>query len=141
MRPVACDRQNSPLQESYDVWVGHRLGSTPGKEAFGIVLISIALFAILVFMALTTDWLGGITAILGLTIGGLDIHLGPMTGLSRFYFLGALSIAAGTLTAPGRTNIHCLFPDGRSRRGVHSVQHHCRGSSNNGRDHSMEISP
>jgi hypothetical protein len=68
-----------------------------GKEAFGIALILIALLLILVFMALTTDWLGGLTAISGLVIGGLDIHLGRMAGLQRFYFLGALSIAAGAL--------------------------------------------
>ena len=68
-----------------------------GKEAFGIALILIALLLISVFMALTTDWLGGLTAISGLVIGGLDIHLGRMAGLQRFYFLGALSIAAGAL--------------------------------------------
>jgi hypothetical protein len=68
-----------------------------GKEEAGIALILIALVAIFVFMAFTTDWLGGLTAISGITIGVIDLYLGRMTDLPRFYFLAGLSIAAGII--------------------------------------------
>jgi cobalamin synthase len=50
-----------------------------GKEAAVIALILIALPAIFVLMALTTNWLGGLTAISGITIGVIDLYLGRMT--------------------------------------------------------------
>ena len=45
-----------------------------GKEEAGIALILIALVAIFVFMAFTTDWLGGLTAISGITIGVINLY-------------------------------------------------------------------
>jgi hypothetical protein len=79
-------------------------------EAIGIVLILIALLAIFVFIALTTDWLGGLTAITALAVGVINIHLGRMMGLPRFYFLGALSIAAGALLGLAEPRFVIWFP-------------------------------
>jgi hypothetical protein len=81
-----------------------------GKEVFGIVLILVASLAIFVFMALTTDWLGGLTAISGLAIGALNIRLGRVMDLPRFYFLGALSIAAGALLGLAEPTFVAFFP-------------------------------
>jgi hypothetical protein len=81
-----------------------------GKEAAGMALILIAVLAIFVLMALTTDWLGGLTAISGLTIGVLDVYLGRIMGLPRFYFLSALSIAAGALLGLAEPTFVAWFP-------------------------------
>ena len=81
-----------------------------GTEAAGIAVILIALIAIFVFMALTTDWLGGLTAISGLAVGVINIHLGRMMGLPRFYFLGGLSIAAGALLGLAAPRFVIWFP-------------------------------
>lgn len=82
----------------------------PGSEATGIALILIALLAIFVFIALTTDWLGGLTAISGLAIGAINIHLGRRMALRRFYFLGALSIVAGALLGLAEPRFVIWFP-------------------------------
>ena len=81
-----------------------------GTGAPGIALILVALLAIFVFMALTTDWLGGLTAISGLAIGVLNIHLGRMMRLPRFYFLGGLSIAAGAVLGLAEPRFVIWFP-------------------------------
>jgi hypothetical protein len=81
-------------------------------ETVGIGVILISLLAILILMALTTNWSGGLTAISGLAIGLLDIHFGRMTGMPRFYFLGGLSIAAGTLLGLAEPTFTVFFPMG-----------------------------
>ena len=81
-----------------------------GKEAAVIALILIALVAIFVFMALTTNWLGGLTAISGITIGVIDLYLGRMTDLPRFYFLAGLSIAAGVVLGLVEPTFVAFFP-------------------------------
>jgi hypothetical protein len=81
-----------------------------GREVAGIALVLSALLAIFVFMALTTDWLGGLTAITGLAVGVINIYLGRMIGLPRFYFLGALSIAAGALLGLVQPTFPAFFP-------------------------------
>jgi hypothetical protein len=80
------------------------------KEAAGIALILIALVAIFVFVALTTNWLGGLTAISGITIGVIDLDLGRMTDLPRFYFLAGLSIAAGVVLGLAEPTFIAFFP-------------------------------
>jgi len=81
-----------------------------GKEEAGIALILIALVAIFVFMALTTDWLGGLTAISGITIGVIDLYLGLTADLPRFYFLAVLSIAAGVVLGLAEPTFIAFFP-------------------------------
>ena len=81
-----------------------------GKEEAGIALILIALVAIFVFMALTTDWLGGLTAISAITIGVIDLYLGLTADLPRFYFLAVLSIAAGVVLGLAEPTFIAFFP-------------------------------
>jgi hypothetical protein len=81
-----------------------------GKEAAGTALILIALAAIFVLMAFTTNWLGGLTAISGITIGVIDLYLGRMTDLPRFYFLAGLSIAAGIVLGLVEPTFIPFFP-------------------------------
>jgi len=81
-----------------------------GKEEAGIALILIALVAIFVFMALTTDWLGGLTAISGITLGVIDLYLGLTADLPRFYFLAVLSIAAGVVLGLAEPTFIAFFP-------------------------------
>jgi hypothetical protein len=45
-----------------------------------------------------------------LVVGVINIHLGHMMGLPRFYFLGALSVAAGALLALAEPRFVPFFP-------------------------------
>src|SRR5712692_8096553 len=81
-------------------------------DAPGIALILSGLIAIFVLMAITTDWIGGLIAVTGLTLGVIDIHLGRIMDLPRFYFLGAFSIFAGAVLGLLQPTYPPFFPFG-----------------------------
>ena len=80
-------------------------------DAQGIALTVVTLAAIVALMANTTDWFGGLIAICGLVAGIIDIHLARVTGLARFYFLGALSIVAGAGLALAQPALPAFAPE------------------------------
>jgi hypothetical protein len=81
-------------------------------DAPEMALILSGLIAIFVLMAITTDWIGGLIAVAGLMLGLIDIRLGRIMDLPRFYFLGGFSIVAGAVLGLLQPTYPPFFPFG-----------------------------
>jgi hypothetical protein len=79
-------------------------------DAPGIAVILSGLAAVFAVMAITTDWIGGLTAVTGLTLGVIDIQMGRTLGLPRFYLLGVVSICAGAVLGLLQPTYPAFFP-------------------------------